>query len=249
MCVLLHFQVEGASLLTLAVLFPSEAMSRPSTSPSTPRCSVWKNPEATPCTPPTRSRALTISTLGNRQAAQRDCSISRALRRSAHDDQALLRVLRADPSAAILPLHDGQPVLTAAMARKCSVATLRILLEHGAQHEQINRQGLNAMDALLSMNVPDTFENIAALATRPCPIITRLHVQYAIVLLRYGARASADAVVGEGNLACAACAWSYGDALAAAVLHQWQRQADKDYLGIVADLVSMRRGLNSAALC
>ena len=110
------------------------------------------------------------------------------------------------------------------------------------------------MDALLSMHVPDAFENIVdsfdgARTARPCAVITRLHMQCATMILRYGARASTHALVEHGKQARTTCAWSYRDVLAAAVLHQWQRQANKDYLGIVADLVSMRHWLISAALC
>ena len=164
------------------------------------------------------------------------------LRNPSQNLQALQRVLRDDPFAAILPLKGGTPVLTAAMHRKCSAATLRMLLEHGAQPAQVDCHGRTALDALLAMTVPDTlrgrFQVLQDTPARPCPVVTRLHVQYAILLLSFGAPASPNGEVGYGNEICAVCARSYGDAMAAAVLRQWmQQEANKDFLSIVADFL------------
>ena len=121
------------------------------------------------------------------------------------------------------------------MARQCSLATLRVLLDYGAQPKQ------ETLDALLAMTVPDAFEDDFQsnkhAQPRSCPVLTRLHVRYAIFLLDFGVRASPHAQVGYGNEACAHCARSYIDATAATVLRRSTQDADKDFWRIVADFV------------
>ena len=138
--------------------------------------------------------------------------------------QALERVLQDDPSSAALPVN-GKPVLVFAMSRQCSLATLRVLLDYGAQ---LNQETLNA---LLAMTVPDAFEGNFQIyehaQPRSCPVTTRLHVRYAIFLLNLGVRASPHAQVGYGNEACAHCARSYIDATAAAVLRRSRKMQAK----------------------
>ena len=167
-------------------------------------------------------------------APRSDSNLARVLRTSPNDMQALERVLQDDPSSAVLPLN-GKPVLVFAMSRQCSLATLRVLLDYGAQLKQ------ETLDALLAMTVPDAFEGNFQIykhaQPRSCPVSTRLHVRYAIFLLNLGVRASPHAQVGYGNEACAHCARSYIDATAAAVLRRLTQDADKDFWSIVADFV------------
>jgi len=143
-----------------------------------------------------------------------------------NDLEALEAVLQADPSAAVLPLDRGHPVLIAAMTWRCSAAALRMLLRYGAQPEQVDSNGRASLDALLAIDVPPAYHAQAV-----------LHVQYAISLLAFGAQATEAATVGEGNEACQACVRTYQDALASAVMRQWMRDADKDFLSIVAAFV------------
>lgn len=173
------------------------------------------------------------ATPGVRQAAQVDTALDRVLRMPSLDLRALAAVLQDDSSAAILPLKGGNPVLIVAMRHHCSLGALRMLLAYGAQPEQVDGEGRHAMDALLAMSVPER-----AQTGSHCPAVARLHVQYAIELLHFGAIASPRGRVGDGNDACATCARNYGDAITAAVLRRCaQPYADKDVCGIVADFV------------
>ena len=168
------------------------------------------------------------------RAPRSDSDFARVLRTSPNDMQALERVLQDDPSSAALPVN-GKPVLVFAMSRQCSLATLQVLLDYGAQLEQ------ETLDALLAMTVPDAFEGNFQIyehaQPRSCPVTTWLHVRYAIFLLNLGVRASPHAQVGYGNEACAHCARSYIDATAAAFLRRLTQGADKDFWSIVADFV------------
>ena len=58
---------------------------------------------------------------------------------------------------------------------------------------------------------------------RPCAVLSRLHVSYAIELFKAGVLPVASEDIGEGNEACAACIREYKDALAAVVIRRWMR--------------------------
>lgn len=173
-------------------------------------------PMALPHTPPSKTRQR-FSTPGRRQAVQQETGLEGALRRHPQNFQVVERILRSDPSEAVLPFDGGKPVLIVAMKRRCSAAVLRLLINYGAQVDQLDSEGRNAIDALVAMSVPDAV-TLFGDAPRPCPTVSRLHVQYAIVLLNHGARTSRDGQVGAGNAMCATCARMYGDALIAEIM-------------------------------
>ena len=148
--------------------------------------------------------------------------------------------LQDDPSAVIRPLN-GSPVLKVAMQHQCSIAMLRLLIEHGAPIEQIDDKGRSALEILVAMPVPDDlddFLNERSGVHRPCPKVVRLHIQYVIVLMNSGAKKIHPwTEVGHGNEACAVCASHYGDWCASALLQQWMRSGDKDFLAVVSQFL------------
>ena len=156
---------------------------------SSPPRSAGRKLATSPCTPPRNTRARMARTP---RAPRSDSNLARVLRSTPNDTQALERVLQDDPSSAILPLN-GKPVLVVAMVRQCSLATLRVLLDYGAQLKQ------ETLDALLAMTVPDAFEGNFQIykhaQPRSCSVSTRLHVRYALFLLNLGVRASPHAPV------------------------------------------------------
>ena len=73
---------------------------------------------------------------------------------------------------------------------------------------------------------------------RPCAVLSRLHVSYAIELFKAGVLPVAEEEIGKGNEACAACIREYKDALAAAILRRWMRgDGAMEWLGIVAEYI------------
>ena len=174
-------------------------------------------------------------------AAAHDASaaLRRFLKRPTQSIAVLRKILISDPAAAILPLDDGQPVLIYAMRHKCSLEVLRTLLAHGAQPEQVDPQGRNSLSALLAMSLPFTdggfFDNAGGY--RPCAMLSRLHVSYAILLMQAGVQ-PVVVEVGEGNDACAACIREYQDVLASVVIRQWiGGNGAMDWMGLVADYI------------
>ena len=128
---------------------------------------------------------------------------------------------------------------------KCSLEVLRVLLAHGAQPEQVDAQGRNALSALAAMSLPfadgelppmpsaGPFGNVGGF--RPCAVLSRLHVSYAIELLKAGVQPVGEDV-GLGNEACAACIREYRDALASVVIRKWMGgDGAMDWLRLVAD--------------
>ena len=147
------------------------------------------------------------------------------------------KLLISDPTAAILPLDNGQPVLIYAMRHKSSLEVLRMLLAHGAQPEQVDPQGRNSLSALSAMSLPFTDGGLFADAGgyRPCAKLSRLHVSYAVELLNAGVQPVVEDV-GNGNEACAACIREYKDALASVVIRRWiGGVGTMDWLRLVAD--------------
>ena len=199
-----------------------------------------------PRTPPMGGRKASTTPAGIRVAAHDASAALRRFLESEHQSIAVLRkLLISDPAAAILPLNDGQSVLIYAMRRKCSLEVLRTLLAHGAQPEQVDRQGRNSLSALTAMSLPFADGELPPLPSggplgnvrgfRPCGTLSRLHVSYAIELLRAGVQPVVDDV-GEGNEACAACIREYKDALASVVIRRWVgRVGDVDWLLLIAD--------------
>jgi len=174
---------------------------------------------------------------------------SAALRRFLKSEHQSIDVLRklliSDPAAAILPLNDGQSVLIFAMRHKCSLEVLRTLLAHGAQPEQVDPQGRNSLSALSAMSLPFTDGELRMIpygglfvnagGYRPCATLSRLHVSYAVELLKAGVQPVVEDV-GEGNEACAACIREYKDALASVVIRRWiGGDGAMDWLRLVAD--------------
>ena len=176
-----------------------------------------------PRTPPMGGRKASTTPAGIRVAAHDASAALRRFLESEHQSIAVLRkLLISDPAAAILPLNDGQSVLIYAMRRKCSLDVLRTLLAHGAQPEQVDSQGRNSLSALTAMHLPFADDELPPVPSnvRITPwsrIVARLHVSYAIELLRAGVQPVVDDV-GEGNEACAACIREYKDALASVVI-------------------------------
>ena len=158
-------------------------------------------------------------------------SIAKLLRSGGNNLGALETHLQEDLCAAILLLDGGQPVLIAAMHWKCSVPVIRLLLEHGAQPEQVDRYGRNALEALVAMDVPLDYRTHEG---NPSPVVASLHVRYAITLLAFGARPLQPIAVGYGNELCQACVCTYADVQAVAIIRQWMQHAEKDFLSIVA---------------
>ena len=180
-------------------------------------------------------------------AAARDASaaLRRFLKSSTQSIAALRELLISDPAAAVLPLDDGQPVLIYAMRHQSSVEVLRTLLAHGALPDQVDPRGRNALSALSAMSLPFTDGELVMMPRgglfvntggyRPCATLSRLHVSYAVELLKAGALPVVEEV-GEGNEACAACIREYKDALAAVVIRRWVgRDGATDWLRMVAD--------------
>ena len=182
-------------------------------------------------------------------AAARDDSaaLRRFLKSPTQSIAVLMKLLISDPAAAILPLDGGQPVLIYAMRHKCSLEVLRTLLAHGAQPEQVDPQGRNSLSALTAMSLPFTDGELRMMpygglfvyagGYRPCATLSRLHVSYAVELLKAGVQPVVEDV-GKGNEACAACIREYKDALAAVVIRRWMRgDGGKEWLRLVADYV------------
>ena len=149
-------------------------------------------------------------------AAAHDASAAlRRFLKSEHQSIAVLRkLLICDPAAAILPLDDGQSVLIYAMRHKCSLEVLRTLMAHEAQPEQVDRQGSNSLSALTAMSLHVTDDELRMMpygglfvnagGYRPCATLPRLHVSYAVELLKAGVQPVVEDV-GKGNEACVAC--------------------------------------------
>ena len=151
----------------------------------------------------------------------------------------------AEPAPA-RPAAPHQPVLIYAMRHKCSLEVLRTLLAHGAQPEQVDPQGRNSLSALTAMSVPFTDGELRMMpygrlfvnaGYRPCVTISRLHVSYAVELLKAGVQPVVEDV-GKGNEACAACIREYKDALASVVIRRWMGgDGAMDWLRLVADYI------------
>ena len=196
--------------------------------------------------PPMGKRKASTTPPRIRVAAHDASAALKRFLKSEHQSIDVLRkLLISDPAAAILPLNDGQSVLIFAMRRKCSLEVLRTLLAHGAQTEQVDRQGRNSLSALTAMSLPFADDELPPMPSegplgnacgfRPCAMLTRLHVSYAIELLRAGVQPVVDDV-GEGNEACAACIREYKDALASVVIRRWVGGVGgMDWLLLVAD--------------
>ena len=191
-------------------------------------------------------RKASTTPAGIRVAAHDASAALRRFLESEHQSIAVLRkLLISDPAAAILPLNDGQSVLIYAMRRKCSLEVLRTLLAHGAQPEQVDSQGRNSLSALTAMHLPFADDELPPMP-RGGPFgnlsftpwnrtVARLHVSYAIELLRAGVQPVVDDV-GTGNEACAACIREYNDALASVVIRRWVGGiGGMDWLLLVAD--------------
>ena len=175
-------------------------------------------------------------------------ALSRFLKSSSQRIAVLRQLLISDPAAAVLPLEDGQSVLIFAMRNQCSLEVLRMLLAHGAQPDQEDAQGRNALSALMAMSLPFTDGELLPMpgggpfgnagGFRPCAMLSRLHVSYAIELFKAGVQPVVGEEVGHGNEACAACIREYGDALAAVVIRRWMRgDGAMEWLRLVADYV------------
>ena len=200
-------------------------------------CTPQRGDEGTfsPRTPKRERKALTTPPkIGAGAISQK---LGRFLKSSTQSIAVLREVLISDPAAAILPLDDGQPVLIYAMRHKSSLEVIRTLLAHGAQPEQVDPQGRNSLSALSAMSVPFTDGGLFldAGGYRPCVMLSRLHVSYAVELLNAGVQPVVEDV-GEGNEACAACIREYKDALASVVIRRWiGGDGAMDWLHVVAD--------------
>jgi hypothetical protein len=197
--------------------------------------------DARPFTPrtPKRGRKAPTTPPGIGAAAHdASAALSRFLKRPNQSIAELRKLLISDPAAAILPL-DGQPVLIYAMRHKSSLEVLRTLLAHGAQPEQVDPQGRNSLSALSAMSLPFTDGGLFVNADsyRPCAMLSRLHVSYAVELLNAGVQPVVEDV-GKGNEACAACIREYKDALASVVIRRWiGGDGATDWLCLVADYI------------
>ena len=190
-----------------------------------------------PRTPKRERKALTTPPKIGAAAHDASVALGRFLKSSTQSIAVLREVLISDPAAAILPLDDGQPVLIYAMRHKSSLEVIRTLLAHGAQPEQVDPQGRNSLSALSAMSVPftDGVFFLDAGGYRPCVMLSRLHVSYAVELLNAGVQPVVEEV-GEGNEACAACIREYKDALASVVIRRWiGGDGAMDWLHVVAD--------------
>ena len=200
---------------------PQRGDARPSI-PSTPR------ERKAPTTPP-----------GIGAAHDSSAALRRFLKSDVQNIAVLKELLISDPAAAILPLDDGQPVLIYAMRHKSSLEVLRTLLAHGALPEQVDSQGRNSLSALSAMSLPCTDGGRFADAGgyRPCAMLSRLHVSYAVELLKAGVQPVVEDV-GKGNEACAACIREYKDALASVVIRRWMGgDGAMDWWRLVADYI------------
>ena len=141
-----------------------------------------------PRTPKRERKALTTPPKIGAAAHDASVALGRFLKSSTQSIAVLREVLISDPAAAILPLDDGQPVLIYAMRHKSSLEVIRTLLAHGAQPEQVDLQGRNSLSALSAMSVPftDGVFFLDAGGYRPCVMLSRLHVSYAVELLNAG---------------------------------------------------------------
>ena len=205
---------------------PQRGDSRPST-PRTPR------ERKVPTTPPGIGAA----------AHDSSAALRRFLKSSTQSIAVLRTLLISDPAAAILPFGDGQPVIIYAMRHKVSLEVLRTLLVHGAQPEQVDPQGRNSLSALAAMSVDFTDGELRMMpygrlsiagGYRPCAVLSRLHVSYAVELMKAGVQPVVEDV-GEGNEACAACIREYKDALVSVVIRRWiGGDGSRDWLRLVA---------------
>ena len=205
--------------------------------------------DARPSIPGTpKKRRMSPTTPPRIRAATHDASaaLRRFLKGSTQSIDVLKKLLISDPAAAILPLDDGQPVLIYAMRHKSSLEVLRTLLAHGALPEQVDSQGRNSLSALSAMSLPFTdcelpmmppVGLLVAGGYKPCAVISRLHVSYAVELLKAGVQPVVEDV-GQGNEACAACIREYKDALASVVIRRWIGGGGaKDWWRLVADYI------------
>ena len=118
----------------------------------------------------------------------------------------------------------------------------------GAQPEQVDSQGRNSLSALTAMRLPFADDELTPMTSgrpfgnvggiRPWNrTVARLHVSYAVELLRAGVQPVVEDV-GKENEACAACIREYKDALASVVIRRWVgRVGGTDWLLLVADYV------------
>ena len=177
-------------------------------------------------------------------------ALRRFLKSTSQSIDVLRRLLISDPAAAVLPLDDGQSALIFAMRHKCSLEVLRVLLAHGAQPEQVDAAGRNALSALAAMSVPFTDGELPPMPSGvpfgyvggfgQYSMLSRLHVSYAVELLRAGVQPAVEEV-GKGNEACAACIREYKDALTAVVIRRWMRGGGAmEWWSLVADYVHCR---------
>ena len=195
-----------------------------------------KNGRKAPTTPPVIGSA----------AHDASAALRRFLKSPTQSIAVLRELLISDPAAAVLPLDDGQPVLIYAMRHKCSLEVLRTLMAHEAQPEQVDPQGRNSLSALSAMSLPFTdcvlpmmhpAGHVVAGSYRPCAVLSRLHVSYAVELLKAGVQPVVEDV-GKGNEACAACIREYKDALASVVIRRWiGGDGAMDWLHLVADYI------------
>ena len=205
--------------------------------------------DARPFIPRTPSRVRKAPTTPPRigvAAHDASAALRRFLKSPTQSIAVLRKLLISDPAAAILPLDDGQPVLISAMRHKSSLEVLRTLLAHGALPEQVDPQGRNSLSALSAMSLPFTDCELPMMppaglfvagSYRPCAVLSRLHVSYAVELLKAGVQPVVEDV-GEGNEACAACIREYKDALASVVIRRWiGGDGAMDWWRLVADYI------------
>ena len=195
-----------------------------------------------------KKRCMSPTTPPRIRVAAHDASaaLRRFLKSSTQSIDVLRKLLTSDPAAAILPLDDGQPVLIYAMRHKSSLEVLRTLLAHGALPEQVDSQGRNSLSALSAMSLPFTDCELPMMPPggllvaggyKPCAVISRLHVSYAVELLKAGVQPVVDDV-GQGNEACAACIREYKDALSSVVIRRWIGGVGAmDWWRLVADYI------------
>ena len=203
--------------------------------------------DARPSIPRTpRERKAPTTPPGIGAAHDSSAALRRFLKSSTQSIAVLRTLLISDPAAAILPLDGGQTVLSFAMRHKCSLEVIRTLLAHGAQTEQVDSQGRNSLSALSAMSLPFTDGELRMMpygrlfdagGYRPCAVLSRLHVSYAVELMKAGVQPVVEDV-GEGNEACAACIREYKDALASVVIRRWiGGDGAMDWLRLVADYI------------
>ena len=196
-----------------------------------------------PRTPKRVRKALTTPPKIGAAAHDASVALGRFLKSSTQSIAVLRELLISDPAVAILPLDDGQPVLIYAMRHKCSLEVLRTLMAHEAQPEQVDPQGRNSLSALTAMSLPCTDGEMRMMPMmpyagyRPFATLSRLHVSYAVELLKAGVQPVVEDV-GKGNEACAACIREYRDALASVVIRRWMGgDGAMDWLRLVADYI------------